>query len=197
MYIHPPPLLMLILFMPHGMCYLWKPLLVSLHLVSDLFISLAYFSIPYTLFRIFKTRKDIPYNHLFLLFACFILFCGIGHVFDVITLWFPYYWVSGFVRFATACVSVSTSFALFKLIPKIISLPSLNTLKKYDSLIDLQTLESQIQSQRDLEKYLKELNSELQNRIDTQTEELITTSRILEKVTRKLSEYNDLFRKDY
>jgi hypothetical protein len=36
-------------FMPHGMCYLWRPSVLSLHLVSDALITLAYFSIPFTL----------------------------------------------------------------------------------------------------------------------------------------------------
>jgi hypothetical protein len=30
-------------FMPHGYCYLWKPGLVWLHVVSDALIALAYF----------------------------------------------------------------------------------------------------------------------------------------------------------
>lgn len=36
-------------FMPHGMCYLWRPDLLALHVLSDALISLAYFSIPFTL----------------------------------------------------------------------------------------------------------------------------------------------------
>jgi len=36
-------------FMPHGMCYLWRPGILSLHVVSDALITLAYFSIPFTL----------------------------------------------------------------------------------------------------------------------------------------------------
>jgi hypothetical protein len=35
--------------MPQGMCYLWRPGVLSLHLVSDALIALAYFSIPFTL----------------------------------------------------------------------------------------------------------------------------------------------------
>ena len=36
-------------FMPHGMCYLWRPGILSLHVISDALITLAYFSIPFTL----------------------------------------------------------------------------------------------------------------------------------------------------
>jgi hypothetical protein len=33
-------------FMPHGYCYLWKPGLVRLHVISDSMIGLAYLFIP-------------------------------------------------------------------------------------------------------------------------------------------------------
>lgn len=33
-------------YMPHGMCYLWEPDLVWLHVVSDALTTLAYWAIP-------------------------------------------------------------------------------------------------------------------------------------------------------
>ena len=36
-------------FMPHGMCYLWRPGILALHVISDALITLSYFSIPFTL----------------------------------------------------------------------------------------------------------------------------------------------------
>ncbi len=33
-------------FHPHGYCYLWKPGLIWLHVVSDALIGLAYVAIP-------------------------------------------------------------------------------------------------------------------------------------------------------
>ncbi len=111
-------------FMPHGMCYLWKPLLVGLHLVSDGVIALSYFSIPVTLMYILHKRADIPFNGIFLLFAAFILCCGTGHAFDIWTLWHPNYWISGWIRFITAVVSLATAIALTIKIPQILTLPS-------------------------------------------------------------------------
>ncbi len=111
-------------FMPHGMCYLWKPWLVGLHLVSNGVIALAYFSIPVTLIYILRKRSDIPFNGIFLLFAAFILCCGTGHAFDIWTLWHPNYWISGWIRFTTALVSLATAIALIIKIPQILTLPS-------------------------------------------------------------------------
>ncbi|BAU64683.1 two-component sensor histidine kinase [Stanieria sp. NIES-3757] len=111
-------------FMPHGMCYLWKPGLVGLHLLSNAVIALSYFSIPFTLVYILRKRPDIPFNGIFLLFAAFIVSCGIGHAFDIWTLWHPNYWLAGNIKAMTASVSLLTAIALIKVIPQIIALPS-------------------------------------------------------------------------
>ena len=33
-------------FMPHGVCYTWRPGLIRLHVISDVLIGLAYFFTP-------------------------------------------------------------------------------------------------------------------------------------------------------
>ena len=116
--------------MPHGTCYLWKPGLVGLHLVSDAVIGLSYFSIPITLIYILRKRADIPFNGIFLLFAAFIIFCGTGHLIDIWTLWHPDYWLSGYIRAFTAVVSFITAIALTYLIPQILALPTPNQLQE-------------------------------------------------------------------
>lgn len=49
-------------FIPHGHCYLWKPGLVWLHVVSDSLIALAYYSIPFLLVYFVRKRQDLPFN---------------------------------------------------------------------------------------------------------------------------------------
>lgn len=78
-------------FIPHGHCYLWKPSLVSLHVISDALIALSYYSIPVTLFYFVSKRKDLPFNWIFLLFSGFIVACGTTHIMEIRTLWFPTY----------------------------------------------------------------------------------------------------------
>ena len=113
-----------LMFMPHGMCYLWKPGLAGLHLVSDALIALAYFSILFTLIYIVRQRRDIPFNGIFFLFAAFIICCGSGHLFNIWTLWHPNYWISGYIDALTALVSVATAIAMIRLIPQIMTVPS-------------------------------------------------------------------------
>jgi len=48
-------------FMPHGFCYLWDRDLIWLHVVSDVLIALAYFSIPLTLVYFVRKKRDPPF----------------------------------------------------------------------------------------------------------------------------------------
>ena len=114
----------ILLFIPHGHCYLWKPNLVRLHLISDALISIAYYSIPCTLFYFVQKRKDIPFGSIFLLFAAFIIFCGTTHLMSIWTLWHPNYWSSGIIKALTAGISVYTAIQLIPIIPKALDLPS-------------------------------------------------------------------------
>ena len=45
-------------YMPHGMCFLWQPELIALHVVSDSAIALAYYSIPIALIYFVNKRTD-------------------------------------------------------------------------------------------------------------------------------------------
>ncbi|MBW4563200.1 MAG: PAS domain S-box protein [Mojavia pulchra JT2-VF2] len=111
-------------FIPHGHCYLWKPELVGLHIVSDCLIALAYYSIPITLLYLVRKRQSLPFNWMFLLFATFIVTCGTTHLMEIWTLWHPTYWLSGSIKAITALISLYTAFALIPLVPKALALPS-------------------------------------------------------------------------
>jgi PAS domain S-box-containing protein len=117
-------LIMSDLYIPHGHCYLWNPQLVGLHLVSDLTISIAFFSIPLTLFYFVDKRDDLPFNWIFSLFGAFIILCGATHLLEVWTLWHPVYWLSGGLKAVTAIVSAYTAVVLFRLMPQALALLS-------------------------------------------------------------------------
>lgn len=111
-------------FIPHGHCYLWKPTLVWLHIITDALIALAYFSIPIMLINFVSQRRDLPFHRIFLLFGAFIISCGTAHVMGIWTLWHPNYWLSGFVKAITAIVSLYTVWETASLLPKALALPS-------------------------------------------------------------------------
>lgn len=111
-------------YMPHGMCLLWEPWLVTLWAGSDLLIFLSYTAIPIALLTILRQRTEVPHAGVVALFASFILLCGVTHLMGIVTLWYPIYpWV-GWIKLATGIVSMTTAFVLFKMIPDIVRLPS-------------------------------------------------------------------------
>jgi signal transduction histidine kinase len=110
-------------FIPHGHCYLWKPGLVWLHVISDSLIALAYVAISGTLaYLVYKTRQEIPFHWMFLAFGSFIVACGSTHFMDVWTLWHPTYWLSGALKAVTAIASVTTATILPFLVPQALAL---------------------------------------------------------------------------
>jgi signal transduction histidine kinase len=117
-------------FMPHGVCYLWSPGVLWLHIVSDSLIALAYATIPVTLVYFIRKRRDLPFNWMFFCFGMFILACGATHAMEVWTLWHATYWLSGAVKVVTAAASVGTAILLVQLIPEALALPSPETLRR-------------------------------------------------------------------
>ena len=111
-------------FMPHGHCYLWRPALVWLHVVSDAFTALAYTSIPFTLVYFVRRRRDLPFHWMFLCFGVFIIACGATHAMEIWTLWTPTYWLAGLIKAITAAASLPTAILLVKLVPRALAIPS-------------------------------------------------------------------------
>lgn len=121
-----PPLLTRITssdFLPHRFCYLANSGLIWLNVTSDLLIGLAYVTISATLaYLVHRARRDIPFSWMFLAFGLFIVACGGTHFMEVLTVWKPFYWLSGDVKVLTAVASVTTAVLLPGLVPKTLDL---------------------------------------------------------------------------
>lgn len=130
-------------FIPHGHCYLWKPGLVWLHILSDSLIAVAYYSIPIMLVYFVHKRRDVPFQGIFLMFGAFIVACGTTHLMEVWTLWHPTYWLSGSLKALTAIVSLYTAAELFPLIPQALALPSATQLEDLNQKLAEEIIEHQ------------------------------------------------------
>jgi two-component system, sensor histidine kinase and response regulator len=137
-------------YIPHGHCYLWQTPLVALHLLSDALIAIAYFSIPIMLIYFVRQRRDLPFNKVFILFGAFIILCGVGHLLDIWTLWYPDYWLSGLERAITALVSCYTALQLVELLPQFLAMRSPQQLEAIN-----QELEKQVQQRQRAEETLQ------------------------------------------
>jgi len=108
-------------FIPHGYCLSWSPVLLWLHVTSDLLITLAYYSIPLMLVYFIRRRKDFPYSWLAIIFAGFIVACGTTHLLSAITIWIPLYWLDGLLKAFTAIISIATAVLMLSVIPRALS----------------------------------------------------------------------------
>ncbi|MHC5743244.1 MAG: hybrid sensor histidine kinase/response regulator [Nostoc sp.] len=163
-------------FIPHGHCYLWQTNLVWLHILSDAFIALAYYSIPATLFYFVRKRKDLPFDWIFLLFSGFIVACGTTHLMEIWTLWHPTYWVSGFLKAVTATISVITALELVPLVPQALALPSPAQLEQAN-----QELQTQITERLSVEEELRKYQNHLEEMVAVRTNEITKTNEQLQQ----------------
>jgi signal transduction histidine kinase len=120
---------------PHGICLLWEPELIWLHVLSDAVIAVSYFSIPVALSIFVSKRRDVDFGFIFWAFALFIMACGFTHVLAIITLWVPVYGIEGLIKALTAVASIVTAAVLWPLLPKILALPSPSQLRTAEAAL--------------------------------------------------------------
>lgn len=99
-----------------------------LHIVSDLVTWASYILIPLVLAYFKFGRKDIRLPPVFFLFIAFIFSCGTVHLIEAVIFWWPIYRLSAFVKLVTAVVSLLTVFGMIRVMPKAMTLPSLQRL---------------------------------------------------------------------
>jgi PAS domain S-box-containing protein len=128
-------------FMPHGVCYLWDPGMVWLHVISDAVIAFSYYCIPVVLIYLIRKHRDLPFDKIFWMFGAFILACGTTHLMEIWNIWHGSYLVAGVVKAITAAVSVLTAAMLVPLVPKVISLPGLIYLENKNRELESQIAE--------------------------------------------------------
>lgn len=154
-------------YMPHGMCFLWQPELIALHVVSDSLIALAYYSIPIALVYFVVKRTDFAFPSIFVLTGLFILACGTTHAMSVWTLWYPDYRVDGGIKAVTALLSIGTGVAIWKVMPLALALPSTAQLERANQLLG-----AEIAQRQRAEAALRDANAELERRVAARTTDL-------------------------
>ena len=98
-----------------------EPWLLRIMVASDLAIFWAYCWIPREALRL-RARLDVPVGAAFLGTAAFVVSCGLDHLTDVITTFYPYYWASAEKRAITASISLAFAAAVqHRLAPQIIA----------------------------------------------------------------------------
>lgn len=168
-------------YMPHAICFAEDPDLIVTHVGADAVIALSYFSIPLAILYFARERKDLEFRWIAHLFILFILWCGITHVADLVTIWYPIYGVQATAKMMTALASVSTAIVVWVIMPRLIALPSPGDLKTANL-----ALRDEIEVRREAETNLRRARDELENRVAKRTEELQDVNRRLMEQSRFL-----------
>jgi two-component system sensor histidine kinase UhpB len=168
-------------FMPHGMCYMWRPAILAVHVGADLLIALAYFTIPFTLVYFVRKRTELHFTWIFLSFAIFIVACGISHVMEIWTIWYPMYWLSGGVKVITAIASILTAILLVKLVPAALRFPSPSALQAAND-----ELAREIVERKCAEQQVLDMNATLEARVAERTRELAAANQAMIKTNADL-----------
>lgn len=104
---------------PRWHCGIWTSFHGWLYILSDLSIWIAYFLIPLIILNYLGKKKNgVKFQGAYLLFAAFILLCGITHFLDAMMFWIPMYRLNALVRFITGVTSLLTVYYLFKILPQ-------------------------------------------------------------------------------
>ena len=127
---------------------MWEPGLLWLHVISDSLIFVSYITIPLILVFIIRQRSDLIFSRVMMLFGLFVLLCGLTHLVAVWTVWNGHYWFSGSLKFVTALVSLATAVMLWRLVPALRIIPTVEILREEVEARKL--VETQLQEKSDL-----------------------------------------------
>ncbi len=111
-------------YAPHAICLLYDPAIIAIEVVTNLGIALAYFVIPFALWRFLRRAEMLPFRSVGVMFLVFILACGTSHLTRVLTLFLGgwAYWLDAAVCTVTVVASLGTALGLIRHGPRIANL---------------------------------------------------------------------------
>ncbi len=111
-------------YMPHGWCFAWDPQVFWPSVTGNIGTALAYATIPALLLWIRRRRPDLMPRLASLPFSIFIASCGLGHLLDIIVLWYPLYRLQAWWTVTTAVSSLATAAVVWRARRQVLGLVS-------------------------------------------------------------------------
>ena len=117
-------------YMPHGFCFSWDPWVFWPLVLASAGTALAYATIPLWLAWIGRRRPDLVPPWFAAPFAVFIMSCGIGHLIDIVVLWWPLYQLQAWWCCVTAVSSLATAGVVWAARRRVVGLVSAADLQR-------------------------------------------------------------------
>jgi len=169
-------------YMPHGMCYLWRPEILWTSAISDVVTAIAYLAFAAAVISFVRRRTDLPYSSFFILAGTIVfLACGTSHFLSAVVIWDPIYGYLATVKIMVALSSVAAATLLWRLLPLFLSIPSPTMLEQKNS-----ELEKEIQYRINLEKDMANLNVELRRARDLAESANLSRSRFMTTMSHEI-----------
>ena len=169
-------------YMPHGMCYLWRPEILWTSAISDVVTAIAYIAFAAAVISFVRRRTDLPYSSFFILAGTVVfLACGTSHLLSAIVIWDPIYGYLATVKIVVAVSSVAAAILLWRLVPFFLSIPSPATLEQKNG-----ELEKEIRYRISLEKDMANLNVELRKARDIAEGANLSRSRFMTTMSHEI-----------
>ena len=163
-------------YMPHSSC-LWQTPLIWLNATSDLLIALAYFATSAMLIYFVRKRGSMPSISIFYLFSAFMVLCGIGHLLEIWTLWYPAHWFAGIEQAMTALVSGIAALQIMVLLPKFLDLETPEALEQIN-----RELQGEIEQRERATQALADAKTALEVRVSERTTDLERANTALQQL---------------
>ncbi|NIZ61839.1 hypothetical protein DL239_12735 [Sedimentitalea sp. CY04] len=144
-------------YMPHGMCYLWRPDVLWPTAISDMVTAMAYLAFALAVITFVRKRADL-HNPAFFVLAGSVIFlaCGMSHLLSAVVIWNPLYGYLAVVKVLVAVSSVAAAILIWRLLPVFLAIPSPDVLEAKN-----RELEREIKFRIKMEKVAKDLNAQL------------------------------------
>jgi PAS domain S-box-containing protein len=145
-------------FISHGHDDLWQAQLHWLHLTADAVTGIADYAMPILSIYFVRKRPDFQFDKLIFLFSAFTISCGTSHLMEILTLWYPTYWLSGLLKVVMAIVSVCAVIELRSVLPKLLQLPSLKVTNENleREIAERQRMEAALRNSEQLQRAIVE-----------------------------------------
>lgn len=163
-------------YLPQGSAYLWQGEVLWLSVLGNALLGISLILLPVTLFVVVSRRRDLMSRNTLYLLSVFLLVCGLNRLINVLVIWVPLFRLGAFFDLMAGLLSVAAAFALLRTLPVIFRAPNREQLEETNAL-----LRQQVAEREKAQAALRQVNDNLEGRVQQRTAQLIRANRELER----------------